>query len=301
MAGDIVVVGSVNLDIVVGVERHPRPGETVLGSDHFRSPGGKGANQAVAAARLGASVGLVGCVGDDDVGHALVQGLAQSGVDTDMVVVDPQAPSGLALITVDGGGENTIVVSPGANSRLAERHIDAVAARLSAAAAVLLQLEIAVPTVQAAADAAAGLVILNPAPAAVLPPRLLGRVDVLVPNRAELATLADSPIAGTLDDAEQQARSLAGPERIVVTLGADGALVLDAGAVAHVPALPVDAVDTTAAGDAFCGALAVALSGGASLAEAARHGNTAAAVAVTRKGAQRSMPVPEDIATLPPS
>ncbi len=293
----VAVVGSANLDLVVPVERHPRPGETVLGGDHYRAPGGKGANQAVAAARLGGQTSFVGLVGDDDAGRTLTSALRRAGVDTGALGVHPEAPSGLALIAVDPHGENTIVVSPGANARVGPEEIAAAEARLRTAGAVLLQLEIPLPAVAAAAAAAGGLVILNPAPAAPLPAELLERVDVLVPNRTELATLAGTPVPETLEDVERAADALA-PERIVVTLGADGALVCDRGTVEHVPALEVEAVDATAAGDAFCGALAVALVGGVTLADAARRATVAAALAVTRKGAQPSLPTASEVAGL---
>lgn len=285
----IAVVGSANLDVVVPVRRHPRLGETVIGGDHYRAPGGKGANQAVACARLGARTRFVGCVGDDEVGDTLRQALANDDVDvTDLAALEG-VPSGLALIVVDGDGENTIVVSPGANDRLSPEHV--VAARLGDAAAVLLQLEVPVPTVAAAAAAAEALVVLNPAPAAALPTELLRRVDVLVPNRGELATLAGSDREPrTIDEVVDLVGTLEGPSQVVVTLGADGALVVDGARVVHVAAPVVEAVDATAAGDSFCAALTVASIEGADLATAARWASTVAAVTVTRKGAQPSLP-----------
>jgi ribokinase len=285
----IVVVGSANLDVVVPVERHPRPGETVLGGDHYRASGGKGANQAVACVRLGAQTRFVGCVGDDDAGRTLHDALAGDGVDVSVLATRSDAPSGIALIVVAPDGENTIVVSPGANGRLDEAQVDR--AELAAAAAVLLQLEIPMAAVTAAAHAAEGLVVLNPAPARELPDALLERTDVLVPNRSELATLVGADAEPTThDEVLDLARSLPGVSRVVVTLGADGALVADRDAVAHVPAHPVAAVDATAAGDSFCGALTVALTEGATLQAAAAWACTAAAVTVTSPGAQPSLP-----------
>jgi len=285
----IAVVGSANLDVVVPVRRHPRLGETVIGGDHYRATGGKGANQAVACARLGARTRFVGCVGDDEVGDTLRQALANDDVDvTDLAALEG-VPSGLALIVVGVDGENTIVVSPGANDRLSTEHV--VAARLGDAAAVLLQLEVPVPTVAAAAAAAEALVVLNPAPAATLPSELLHRVDVLVPNRGELATLAGSDREPrTIDEVVDLVGTLEGPSQVVVTLGADGALVVDGGRVVPVAAPVVEAVDATAAGDSFCAALTVALIEGADLARAARWASAVAAVTVTRKGAQPSLP-----------
>ncbi len=285
----IAVVGSANLDVVVPVQRHPRLGETVIGGDHYRAAGGKGANQAVACARLGVATRFVGCVGDDEVGDTLRQALLDDEVDvTDLHMLN-DVPSGLALIVVGEDGDNTIVVSPGANHRLSPEHV--AGARLGEATAVLLQLEVPVPAIAAAAAAAQGLVVLNPAPAARLPSELLHRVDVLVPNRGELAALAGADREPTTNaEVADLARSLDGPTQVVVTLGADGALVMDGDRVAHVAAPEVHAVDATAAGDAFCAALTVAMTEGAELEPAARWASTVAAVTVTRKGAQPSLP-----------
>jgi ribokinase len=292
--GDIVVVGSANLDVVVPVERHPALGETVLGGDHYRAAGGKGANQAVACARLGAPTRFIGCVGDDEVGATLTAALADDDVDLTDVVTLTGVPSGLALIVVAPDGENTIVVSPGANGRLDPAHVTTSA--LSAAGAVLLQLEVPMPAVAAAVAAASGLVVVNPAPAAPIPDAVLARTDVLVPNRSELAVLARAPHEPT-DDAEvvDLVRLLATDARIVVTLGRDGALVVDGGHVTTIPARQVTAVDATAAGDSFCGAMTVALTEGAMLVDAARWAARAAAVTVTRQGAQPSLPTRDEV------
>ncbi len=290
----IAVVGSANLDVVVPVDRHPRLGETVIGGDAYRVPGGKGANQAVACARLGASTAFIGCIGEDDVGHTLRQSLVDDGVDVDGLTATPGVPSGLALIVVDGSAENTIVVSPGANARLAPAHLSS--SSLADAAAVLLQLEIPVPTVAAAAAAATGLVVLNPAPATELPDELLRSVDVLVPNRSELALLAKAAREPTgQDEVVDLARVLDGPSRVVVTLGSEGALVVDDDRTVHLPAPQVDAVDATAAGDSFCAALTVALTEGAGLEAAAGWATRGAAVTVTRRGAQPSLPRRDEI------
>jgi ribokinase len=298
-AAAVAVVGSLNLDLVVRVPRLPGPGETVTGTDVFANPGGKGANQAVAAARLGRGVAMVGCVGDDQAGRDLLAALAADGVDTSGVRVEAGVPSGTAFITVDDHGENQIVVSPGANARLTSDDVEAAGAALAVPAAVtLVQLEVPLAAVAAAARTAGGLVVLNPAPVRALPDGLLEAVDLLVPNRVELAQLAAAPVPETVAAAAALADRL--PARaVVVTLGPDGALVVEDGRASHVPAVPVRPVDTTAAGDAFCGGLADALAGGAALGDAARWAVRVAAAACTRQGAQASLPTPAEVAALP--
>jgi len=285
----IAVVGSVNLDIVVAVEHHPAPGETVLGGDRADLPGGKGANQAVAAARLGQEVAIVGRVGDDDAGRGLREGLQDEGVDVRFLRDDSDTPSGVALIAVAPDGENTIIVSPGANGRVSAEDVAGAGELLAEAAVTLLQLEIPEDAVAAAVAAAGGTVVLNPAPARPVDPAVLAHVDVLVPNRGELHLLAGP---GEPADA---ARRLAGPRAVVVTLGADGALVVEGDRAEHVATPAADALDTTGAGDAFCGALADALARGAALVEATRWGVAAAALSVARPGAQGGMPAREDV------
>jgi ribokinase len=295
---EVAVVGSLNLDLVVRVARLPGPGETVSGDDVFRNPGGKGANQAVAAARLGRRVAMVGRVGDDDAGRELLGSLEADAVDTTQVRVVAGVPSGIALITVSEDGENQIVVSPGANARLTPDDVGQAGAALGAAAVTLLQLEVPLEAVAAAARAAGGTVVLNPAPVRDLPEDLLTEVDVLVPNRVELAQLAGGAEPGTVAEATRLAGRL--PARaVVVTLGADGCLVIVGGDTVHVPAVPVRAVDTTAAGDAFCGGLADALAGGATLEDAARRAVRVAAASCLRPGAQASLPTPGDLQALP--
>ena len=237
---------------------------------------------------------MVGCVGDDPAGRELLGSLRADGVDTARVRVVDGVPSGAAFITVNQDGENQIVVSPGANARLTAEDVDAAGAALRAAAVTLLQLEVPLEAGAAAARAAGGTVVLNPAPVQVLPEGLLGEVDVLVPNRAELAQLADKPVPATVEEAAGLAGGLRA-RAVVVTLGADGALVVEDGRTSHVPAVPVRPVDTTAAGDAFCGGMADALAGGASLQDAARWAVKVAAAACTRAGAQASLPTPGEV------
>ena len=291
---EVAVVGSLNLDLVVRVARLPGPGETVSGGDVFRNPGGKGANQAVAAARLGRRVAMVGRVGDDGAGRDLLGSLEADAVDTSQVRVVNGVPSGTALITVSEDGENQIVVSPGANARLTPDDVAAAGTALRTAAVTLLQLEVPLETVAAAARAATGTVVLNPAPVRALPQVLLAEVDVLVPNRVELAQLAGGPLPEKVEAAVALAGRLAA-RAVVVTLGADGALVVERGQASHVPAVPVTAVDTTAAGDAFCGGLADALATGATLQDAARRAVRVAAAACLRPGAQASLPTSAEL------
>ena len=278
----IVVVGSVNRDLVARVEHHPAPGETVLGSGHETMPGGKGANQAVAAARLGGDVVFVGRVGSDEAGTSLATEFAREGVDAAHVAVDEDAPSGLAIITVDDAGENSIVVSPGANGRVTADDVAAAAAVLMTATVTLLQLEIPLEAVTAAAQTATGIVILNAAPAGTLPDDLLQAVDVLVVNRGELEALTGS-------DDPASARSLPVPVT-VVTLGPDGARVVRAESDESFPSPQVTPVDTTGAGDTFCGALAAGLDTGLSLEASVRRAVVAGSLAVTAIGARSGMP-----------
>ena len=293
---NVVVLGSANLDIVVPVPHHPATGETVLGGHHDRIPGGKGANQAVAAARLGARVAMVGRVGSDDAGGTLRAALQEAGVDCRHLAVDGQAASGLALIGVDRSGDNTIIVSPGANDRVGPDDVAAAAPFLASAAVTLVQLEVPAMAVEAAAAASGGKVVLNPAPASLLSAALLERVDVLVPNRIELAQLAGSAEADGLTAVEEMARGLPVPT-VVVTLGADGAILVSGGDALFLPAPPVEVVDTTGAGDAFCGAIAEALARGVAIDEATARAVHAGSLATTRRGAQPSLPTKAQVNT----
>jgi ribokinase len=301
----VFVVGSINQDYVLSVERRPDPGETLSGATLAVHPGGKGANQAVAAARLGARVAMLGRVGDDPAGAALREALAAQGVDTAAVLATPQAPSGSAFITVTPDGENAIVVVPGANRELVPGDVDAVAAALRDTAVLVAQLEVPVETVGRAVSVAAGagtLVVLNLAPARPVPGALLARVDVLVVNEHEAGFLLGEAVDGS--DAGAAARAAVelrrrGPRAVVVTLGAAGAVAADAGGAEHLPAPPARVVDTTGAGDAFVGALAARLAAGASLPGAVAYGVRAGAAAVRGAGAQSSFPAAADLEPRP--
>ena len=293
-SGTVVVLGSANLDIVVPVPHHPVTGETVMGGDHALVPGGKGANQAVAASRLGATVSFVGRVGPDDAGVTLRESLETAGVDTGLLRVDPDAPTGIALIGVDAAGDNAIVVSPGANGRVGPEDVVDAATVVRDAAVLLLQLEVPMEAVTAAARLATGRVILNPAPAAPLPGDLLELVDVLVPNAIELAQLVGAEPADEVDEVAAQARSLP-VDTVVVTRGADGALLVTPYDHLVIPAPTIHPVDTTGAGDSFCGALAEALARGVELSVAVERAVHAGAVTATRPGAQPAMPTTSDI------
>lgn len=296
----IVVVGSSNTDMVVKVPHLPAPGETVLGGEFVMAPGGKGANQAVAAARLGAKVTLVACIGEDIFGEQAAAGFRRAGIDTRYVTRDPQAASGVALIAVDPAGENSITVAPGANMRLSPDDVRAAAAAIQGADGLLLQLEVPMETALTAARLAQQAqvrVILNPAPAppGPLPAELLACVDVLTPNENEVLKLIDAPL--NIERAARQALA-SGVGAVVVTLGAQGALMVTNGGQQLVPGFRVQAVDTTAAGDAFNGGLAVALAEGKPLAQAIRFANACGALATTRLGAQPSLPTAEQVQRL---
>ncbi len=293
---DLAVVGSVNLDLVVEVETIPVPGQTVLGGDLARIPGGKGANQAVAAARLGRNVAMIGRVGNDETGTMLRAALTGAGVDTSHLHTTPGTPSGVAFVAVEADGDNAIVVSPGANSRVTPADITAAATLLARAQVTLIQLEIPLATVAAAVEAATGTVVLDPAPApaAPLPTSILDHVDVLTPNQTELAAMTGYDGAVDTEVAVTLARRLP-VTAVVVTLGAEGALVVADGGVTRVSAPPVEPVDTTGAGDAFCAALADAVVHGADLAEAADWAVRVGAAATLRPGAQPSLPTRAEV------
>jgi ribokinase len=299
MAGQsrVVVVGSANVDLVVDVDRRPAPGETVLGRGHRRFPGGKGANQAVAAARVGATVALVGCVGDDASGDDLLAELDAAGVDTTVVRRLPRVTTGTAFITLTPDGENSIIVSPGANAHLDVASVDAAAPAIAAAAVVCAQLEVPLDAVRRGlelARRAGALTVLTPAPAVPEARELLGLADVLVPNLGEARALAGDPEASP----RAAARRLLGlgARAVVLTLGARGVVVETPQGTSELPARDVrDVVDTTGAGDTLAGVLAAMLADGASIPDAVRVAVDAAGISVTRAGAQTSMPTLAEI------
>jgi len=294
MVARLTVVGSLNMDLVIRAPRIPQPGETIIGSAFHTVPGGKGANQAVAAARLGAQVAMVGRVGTDAYGQVLLQNLSEAGVDGHWVAEDNEASTGVALIVVDDTGQNSIVVASGANMRLAPSDAERAEASIAASDALVLQLESPLQTVMRAAEIAhrhGVTVVLNPAPARFLPARFLAHVDVLIPNESEAMLLTHTPLAERFD-AESVAGLLLkqGVEAVVITLGARGALVAREEGTDLIPAFPVEPVDTTAAGDAFVAGFAVAMANKKALPEAVRWGNGAGALAATQLGAQSSLP-----------
>jgi ribokinase len=290
----ILVIGSSNTDMVAKAARLPAPGETVLGGAFMMAPGGKGANQAVAAARLGADVTFVAKVGNDIFGKQAVDLFKQEGIDTNHIATDPVNPSGIALITVDANGENCIVVASGANASLLPGDLRNAEQRIKNASLILMQLEIPLETVEFVAGLAAVHhipVILNPAPARALPDELLRETFILIPNQKEAEMLTGIPILDR-SGAEAAAKALAGKgvKIVIITMGKAGALLLDNNRFEWVPAPEVTAVDSTAAGDVFCGALTVALSEGKSIKKAVVFACAAAAFSVTRMGAQTSAP-----------
>jgi ribokinase len=299
MAVRITVVGSANIDLTFRATKLPRPGETVFGTSFDRGFGGKGANQAVAAARLGATVSFVGRVGADEFGRAIREQLVREGVEVSHLLDDPDRPTGTAAILVDDAGENAIVGVPGANLGLTPEDLRAAAPLLQSSAIVLAPCETMIETIMEAfqiAHAAGCRCVLNPAPARELPHELLAVLDVIVPNETELRALTGRPTE-SLDDAAAAAEVLRarGPRTVIATLGARGALVVGSDGRTFLAAVPVTAVDTTGAGDAFCGALVTYLAAGNPIVEAARRANVVAAMSVTRPGAQSSFPRQDEI------
>ena len=298
MSAKILVVGSLNMDLVAFAERIPVAGETLTGHAFLSVPGGKGANQAFAAARLGVSVAMLGRVGSDDLGRQLRENLAAAGCDVSAVLTTADSTTGIALIFVADSGQNSIVIVAGANGKLSPQDIAAASSRFNGATHVLLQLESPIWTVVEAAQAArhAGArVILDPAPApsSALPPELLANVDILTPNETEAAILTnDSPRRMNPEEAVEVGQRLRamGPETVIVKLGEQGVALITAEGSQVLPAPAVTAVDSTAAGDVFNAALAVALTDGAEISAACRFANRAAALSVTRRGAQASVP-----------
>ncbi|GFM63951.1 ribokinase [Pseudomonas lijiangensis] len=300
MQAKIVIVGSLNMDLVIRAQRLPRPGETLAGETFMTVPGGKGANQAVAAARLGGSVAMIGCVGEDAYGEQLRGALLAEGIDCRAVTSVSGVSTGIASIVVDDNSQNAIIIVAGGNAQLTPSLIGVFDALLVAAEVVICQLEVPMETVHYTLFRARELgktVILNPAPAASpLPQEWYRLIDYLIPNESEAQALTgivvDSPVS-----AQEAAKALlaAGARNVIITLGEQGSLLANAQGFEHVPAQPVKAVDTTAAGDTFVGGFASALSQGKSESEAIRFAQVAAALSVTCAGAQPSIPTFDEV------
>lgn len=293
------VIGSTNTDMVIQTDHLPSPGETIIGENFFMCPGGKGANQAVAAARAGGNVTFITKVGSDVFGNKALVLFEKENIDTSHVYVDPLSPSGVALITVEKNGENCIVVAPGANGTLSADDLKNARQSIAKSSYILLQLEIPLATIEYVSKLATeyGIpIILNPAPACPLPDSLLQRVSILTPNETEAEMLSGIKVKD-IQSAEKAGLALTGKgvQSVIITMGAKGALILHQGVFTHVPSVKVEAVDTTAAGDVFNGALVVALSEGASMKEAVVFACRAAAISVTRLGAQTSAPFKTEI------
>jgi len=295
----IIVIGSTNTDMVIKSDHLPAPGETLLGGTFFMNPGGKGANQAVAASRLGGKVTFISKTGNDIFGEQSVQNLKNEGINTEYMAVDPENPSGIALITVDSMAENCIVVAPGSNMTLKPDDIDKAIKQIELAEIVLLQLEIPIETVEYATQIAYRnnkKVILNPAPAQKFSDSILKTIHILTPNETEAEILTGVKVTD-IGSAEKAAGILRnkGVEIVIITMGANGAFIYTDSLAELIPAPEVKAVDTTAAGDTFNGALAVAVSEGLNIREAVQFANKAASIAVTKFGAQASIPCRSEV------
>ncbi len=295
----ILVVGSSNTDMVIKSPHLPAPGETIIGSSFFMNPGGKGANQAVAAARLGGHVTFICKTGNDIFGKQAAAIFENENIDISYLIEDADNPSGVALITVDDKGENTIVVASGSNGTLSRADIEHSKNVIENAAIVLMQLEIPIDTVRYVAETAKAKnvrVVLNPAPACELPDALLRNISIITPNEKEAEMLTGIRV-NNIDTAKEAAIALAakGIETVIITLGPKGALIYDGKTFEHIKCVEVKAVDTTAAGDVFNGALAVALTEGMSIYQATTFACSAATISVTRKGAQSSAPYRKEL------
>ncbi len=297
----IVVLGSCNTDMVVKSSRLPVPGETILGGTFMMNPGGKGANQAVAAARLGGNVTFVTKTGNDLFGRQSIELYNDENINTEFISSDPDLPSGVALITVDGEGENCIVVASGANGSLSPADVKDAEKEIASADILLMQLEVPIETVEYAAKMAKknGVkVILNPAPAQSLSNDLLSNIHMIIPNETEAEIISGIKVTD-VESAKKAADMICskGVDIVVITMGSAGALIKEGNQYHQIPALRVKAVDTTAAGDTFCGAISVALSEGKSLVDAIKFANQCSAITVTRMGAQASIPYRKEVLT----
>ncbi|MEM6765362.1 MAG: ribokinase [Bacteroidota bacterium] len=297
----ITVIGSSNTDMILKLARIPAPGETLLGGAFQMAAGGKGANQAVAAARAGGKVNFIACVGQDVFGTQAIEGFQKDGIQTDYIFQAEASASGVALIFVSEEGENSIGVASGANAMLLPHHLDQALPAIDAASMVLLQLETPISTISHAVDLAHARgkkVILNPAPAQALSKELISKIDILTPNESEASLLTQLAVH-THQEAIQAAKKLGdmGAKEVIITLGKEGALYYNGQKSLLIPGFVVEAQDTTAAGDTFNGSLAVALTEGKSMEEAIKFAHAAAAISVTRTGAQPSVPSREEIDT----
>ncbi len=299
MNKNIVVVGSSNTDMIIKMSRIPKPGETVIGGEFSIAPGGKGANQAVSAARAGGNVVFIARVGEDMFGEQSVRGFVQDGINTENIIRDKKAPSGVALIFVDREGENSIAVASGANANLSPADIDASRDVIASASIILMQLEIPIETVKAVVEIAReheAKVILNPAPAQPLGVDILRHISIITPNESEAELLTGIKVEDEQDAEEAANVFLAkGIQAVLITLGARGVYVADSDFKGIIPGFSVQAEDTTAAGDVFNGVLAVLLAENKSLIDAVRFSNAAAALSATKLGAQTSAPYCEEI------
>ena len=299
MDKNIVVIGSSNTDMIIKVSRIPKPGETVLGGRFSTAAGGKGANQAVSAARAGGNVTFVARIGIDMFGDQSLAGFQADGIDTTHVLRDENEPSGVALIFVDDQGENSIAVASGCNASLSPADVQAAKDTIAGATMLLMQLEVPVETVEAAAEIAAETgvpVILNPAPAQPLSDSLLGNISILTPNESEAELLTGIAVTDEVSAADAARALMAkGINRILITFGARGVYIASDDFTGLIPAFRVDAVDSTAAGDVFNGVLATALAEGLTLTDAVRFAQAAAALSVTKLGAQLSAPTHKEI------
>lgn len=298
----VVVVGSLSMDFTARAERLPRPGETVTGTAFLMVPGGKGNNQAITCARLGAKVHMIGCIGTDALGDAILKKCVAEGVDVSGVTTLADCGTGVAHITVGTAGENAITMIPAANSRLTPKMIGDAADRFAGATVTLAQLEVPPEAVHSALDIGRKtrtLTILNPAPAIELPADTLRMVDVLVPNEIEASALSGQEVQ-SVDSARQAARTLLarGPKHVVITLGDRGAFYADGQTEQLIPPFRVHAVDTVAAGDAFCGALATAIDRGEGFSQALTYASAAGALAVTKAGATSALPAAAEVMEL---
>ena len=290
----VVVIGSANIDLVSSVASLPVPGETVLGNSFIKTPGGKGANQAVAASKLGGEVSFVGCIGSDQEGEILRSSLENANVNCDFLISRPEVSTGNAMIGVDAEGNNSIIVNSGANNALTQEDIVAAKEIVESAQVVLMQLEISTKCLEVAVEMASGIKILNPAPVVDISKKLLEKIDVLIPNRIELARLSNKESFENLDELEAAAKGL-GIQTVIVTLGSAGALLVSDKQTELISSPAVESVDTTGAGDAFCGSMAESLSRGLSFLESVEYSVTAGALSPTTYGAQISMPTRSEV------